>query len=184
MWDLDLSLEIISSWLDSMIDLGWIPREQILGDEARSRVPQEFQIQRPTVANPPTMFMAMHALIRRYYAVDDAELAKIVCTDDEEEEEVISVVVGVDGQSESALSAECGAKVSDTKERMKMFLVTYYQKLRIHVMWYEITQRSPYDEERSFRWAGRTEEHNLPSGLDDYPRFVNVTEFEEYKTRL
>merc|ERR1719411_1487226 len=36
MWDMDLSLDIISSWLDSMIDLGWIPREQILGDEARS----------------------------------------------------------------------------------------------------------------------------------------------------
>jgi len=45
-------------------------------------------------------------------------------------------------------------------------------------MWYEITQRSPHDEERSFRWAGRTEDHCLPSGLDDYPRFPNVTLYE------
>jgi mannosyl-oligosaccharide glucosidase len=37
-WDLELSLKIINSWFDSMTPSGWIPREQILGDEARSRV--------------------------------------------------------------------------------------------------------------------------------------------------
>jgi mannosyl-oligosaccharide glucosidase len=34
----DDSLEIIGSWLSLMDDQGWIAREQILGDEARSKV--------------------------------------------------------------------------------------------------------------------------------------------------
>lgn len=34
-------------------------REQILGAEARSRVPQQFLAQIPTVANPPTLFLPL-----------------------------------------------------------------------------------------------------------------------------
>lgn len=37
-WDNDLSLEIFKSWLKLADADGWIAREQILGDEARSRV--------------------------------------------------------------------------------------------------------------------------------------------------
>lgn len=37
-WDNDLSLEIFKSWLNLADEDGWIGREQILGDEARSRV--------------------------------------------------------------------------------------------------------------------------------------------------
>lgn len=44
LWDVDISLQVISSWLDSMIESGWIPREQILGHEARNRVPLAFQV--------------------------------------------------------------------------------------------------------------------------------------------
>lgn len=42
---------------------GWIEREQILGSEPASRVPTEFQVQRPDVANPPTMLLAVNALL-------------------------------------------------------------------------------------------------------------------------
>jgi hypothetical protein len=34
-------------------------REQILGDEARSRVPSEFVVQNPSHANPPSLFLAI-----------------------------------------------------------------------------------------------------------------------------
>ena len=42
---------------------GWIGREQILGLEARSKVPQEFQVQYPHYANPPTLFLIFDSLI-------------------------------------------------------------------------------------------------------------------------
>lgn len=37
-WDNDLSLEILKSWIDLIDSDGWVGREQILGEEARSRV--------------------------------------------------------------------------------------------------------------------------------------------------
>lgn len=37
-WNTDLTMEILKYWLNLMDSNGWIAREQILGDEARSRV--------------------------------------------------------------------------------------------------------------------------------------------------
>lgn len=37
-WDRKMSKEIIAHWLDLLNIDGWIPREQILGDEARRYV--------------------------------------------------------------------------------------------------------------------------------------------------
>lgn len=37
-WDINLSMDVIAHWLDLMNVDGWIPREQILGDEARRYV--------------------------------------------------------------------------------------------------------------------------------------------------
>ena len=173
MWNLDLSMEIIQSWLNSMNDMGWIPREQILGDEARSRVPQEFQIQRPHIANPPTMFLAINALVERYYASSDEVLAGIVCEDDDE---VLSAEVGTDG--ESVVNDACKIRISETRQSIKKFVGRNWDLLVLNFEWYRITQKSPNDPELSFRWAGRTQHHNLPSGLDDYPRYKNVTKNE------
>lgn len=38
---------------------------QILGEDARSRVPAEFVVQDPTAANPPTLFLALADMARR-----------------------------------------------------------------------------------------------------------------------
>ncbi|KAL7171743.1 hypothetical protein ACSBR2_036415 [Camellia fascicularis] len=62
-WDIHISLDIIGHWLDLMNVDGWIPREQILGDEARSKVPEEFIIQHPTNGNPPTLFLVLRDLV-------------------------------------------------------------------------------------------------------------------------
>ncbi|CAG8817242.1 19788_t:CDS:2, partial [Racocetra fulgida] len=40
-------------------------REQILGEEARSKVPREFQTQYPHYANPPTLLMPLEAFLDR-----------------------------------------------------------------------------------------------------------------------
>ncbi|OQR71857.1 mannosyl-oligosaccharide glucosidase-like [Tropilaelaps mercedesae] len=62
-WNAEISKDIISHWLDLMNVNGWIPREQILGEEALAMVPNEFVVQRSTNANPPTMFLAVQTLL-------------------------------------------------------------------------------------------------------------------------
>ncbi|CAG0884148.1 unnamed protein product [Cyprideis torosa] len=62
-WDKDIARDIISHWLDLMNVEGWIPREQILGREARERVPVEFITQKNTNANPPTLLLGIETLL-------------------------------------------------------------------------------------------------------------------------
>ncbi|TNN08126.1 Mannosyl-oligosaccharide glucosidase [Schistosoma japonicum] len=64
-WDPNLAMETVGSWLDLMNAHGWIPREQILGWEARSKVPSEFVIQSSDVANPPSLILTVEALLDR-----------------------------------------------------------------------------------------------------------------------
>ena len=49
-------------------------REQILGAEARSRVPDEFIPQLPEAANPPTLFLPLMALAQALHP--DASIAE------------------------------------------------------------------------------------------------------------
>jgi mannosyl-oligosaccharide glucosidase len=58
-FDPEISLDIITHWANLIDDSGWLAREQILGEEARSKVPAEFQIQYPHYANPPTLITAL-----------------------------------------------------------------------------------------------------------------------------
>ena len=78
-WDLELTLEIVQSWFKLMDSEGWIAREQILGPEARSKVPPEFQVQYPHYANPPTLFMIIERLAEKANSkvVSTADSAKI-----------------------------------------------------------------------------------------------------------
>lgn len=58
-WDVELALQSLGHWLDLLNAEGWIPREQILGWEARAVVPKEFIVQSTSVANPPTLILAI-----------------------------------------------------------------------------------------------------------------------------
>ncbi|EGC37795.1 hypothetical protein DICPUDRAFT_53711 [Dictyostelium purpureum] len=62
-FDIDLTIESLSHWFNIMNKNGWIPREQILGREAQSMVPDEFVKQSPIIANPPTIILAVNKLI-------------------------------------------------------------------------------------------------------------------------
>ena len=62
-WDPLITQDVIAHWLDLLNANGWIPREQILGIEARRKVPDEFVIQHAQNANPPTFFLAIESLI-------------------------------------------------------------------------------------------------------------------------
>lgn len=62
-WDVHICLDIVGHWLDLLNIDGWIPREQILGAEALSKVPEEFVLQHPTNGNPPTLFLVLRDLV-------------------------------------------------------------------------------------------------------------------------
>ncbi|VEL28242.1 unnamed protein product [Protopolystoma xenopodis] len=61
-WNIYLALETFGHWLDLMNIEGWIPREQILGWEARARVPERFIVQSNSVANPPALVLAIEVI--------------------------------------------------------------------------------------------------------------------------
>ncbi|KAK3166350.1 hypothetical protein QOZ80_1AG0044680 [Eleusine coracana subsp. coracana] len=78
-WDVHISMDIIGHWLDLLNSDGWIPREQILGAEALSKVPEEFVLQYPSNGNPPTLFLAIRDLASGIHAkkFSDEEAEKI-----------------------------------------------------------------------------------------------------------
>lgn len=65
-WDIDIELDIICHWFDLLNVEGWIPREQILGVEALSKVPEEFVTQHNSNANPPTFFLTLRKLLTQH----------------------------------------------------------------------------------------------------------------------
>lgn len=156
-WDIDLTLEIISSWYKTMDEDGWIPREQILGPEARSRVPEEFQVQYPHYANPPTPFLVIEDFMERLRAANGSRAVS---------KETLSE--GTPLQSAHIDNVELGED----------YLRNIYPLLRRQYDWFRKTQRGDlksYDREafsrkEAYRWRGRTETHVLTSGFDDYPR--------------
>ncbi|KAI1005259.1 putative mannosyl-oligosaccharide glucosidase [Podosphaera aphanis] len=153
-WDLDLALEIVKSWFNLMDDDGWIGREQILGAEARSKVPPEFQVQYPHYANPPTLFFIIDAVVAKLRALSENTLS-------ENEKEILK-----------------SNSVHLRNSRLAIdYLQELYPKLHKHYKWYRKTQagdtisydRTAFSKE-AYRWRGRSEQHILTSGLDDYPR--------------
>ncbi|CAA7057827.1 unnamed protein product [Microthlaspi erraticum] len=62
-WDFRITLEIVGHWLDLMNVEGWIPREQLLGAEALSKINPEYVVQDPDIANPPTLLLVLCELI-------------------------------------------------------------------------------------------------------------------------
>ena len=145
-WDMDLALEIVSSWFDLMDENGWIGREQILGPEARSKVPLEFQTQYPHYANPPTLFLVVQAIVAKF-------------------------------SGETPFSGAPSRYLNDPTAG-KAFLKAIYQKMKKHYEWFCRTQVGNLNNyqlpgsyfNQGYRWRGRTPQHILNSGLDDYPR--------------
>ncbi|KAK4669782.1 Processing alpha glucosidase I [Podospora pseudopauciseta] len=156
-WDTDLALEVIKSWFNLIDEDGWIGREQILGAEARSKVPQEFQTQYPHYANPPTLFLVVEQFVERLLNTNGTAAVH---------KERLS-------QSESLANASL-----ENPEVGLDYLRKIYPLLRRQFQWFRKTQkgdiksydREAYSTKEAYRWRGRTTTHCLTSGLDDYPR--------------
>ncbi|GAP91718.1 putative mannosyl-oligosaccharide glucosidase [Rosellinia necatrix] len=156
-WDTDLALEIVKSWYNLMDEDGWIAREQILGDEARSKVPEEFQVQYPHYANPPTLYLILEAFLDKLQKSNGSQKT-----------------------GKERLSAGDFLQTShiDNPELGLEYLRNLYPLLRRQYLWFKKTQfgdvkeydREAYSTKEAYRWRGRSVQHCLTSGLDDYPR--------------
>lgn len=142
-WDLDLAVEILRSWLNLMDQDGWIAREQILGPEARSKVPSEFQVQYPQFANPPSLFLMVENLVK-----------------------IVSGDVEYAGTSSRWLQDQSAA--NELLQDLYVSLKKHYAWFRRS----QKSDDSSTSEKglESYRWRGRDMDHTLTSGLDDYPR--------------
>lgn len=135
---------------------GWIAREQILGAEARSKVPPEFTVQYPHYANPPTLFIILEAFI------DKLDAKKNISTEE----------LGGD-----VLDSLRSGYVQE-KELGEAYIRSIYPLLKRHYFWYRKTQygdvksydREAFSTREAYRWRGRSIQHILTSGIDDYPR--------------
>lgn len=170
-WDNDLTLDILKSWIDLIDENGWVGREQILGEEARSKVPAEFQTQYPSYANPPTLPMAVTAFISRLKKRQDAEIL-------ESQLGLVGQTVFTASSDDPSVKAPIQSQYLANREAAQTYLQSIYPALRRHYLWFRRTQRGQLKEwgrkatsrVEAYRWRGRTEEHVLTSGLDDYPR--------------
>ncbi|KIL68625.1 glycoside hydrolase family 63 protein [Amanita muscaria Koide BX008] len=172
-WDNDFSLEILKNWIDLVDEDGWVAREQILGEEARSKVPAEFQTQVPNYANPPTLTMAVTAFIDRLKAHSAARGP----TDAD-----LGLDFGLDAGPQSYFSTGTDRKVEsrylEDPALAISFLKSIYEPLKRHFEWFRRTQRGQIKQygrtarsrTEGYRWRGRSESHVLTSGMDDYPR--------------
>jgi mannosyl-oligosaccharide glucosidase len=145
-WDIDLALDMVSSWFDLMDENGWIAREQILGPEARSKVPSEFQTQYPHYANPPTLFLVVEGFVARLSGVLPFSGAP-------------SVYLNNSTTGEAFLRAI----YPKMKKQYEWFCRTQKGDLKKY-------QVPGSNFSQGYRWRGRTPKHILTSGLDDYPR--------------
>ncbi|KII88765.1 glycoside hydrolase family 63 protein [Plicaturopsis crispa FD-325 SS-3] len=169
-WDNDFSLQILKDWIDLIDENGWVAREQILGEEARSKVPPEFQTQVPSFANPPTLTMAVTQFIARVKAS-----ASSGPTDED-------LGLGMGAGSQVPLSTpdvpSVGSQYLESPELAVSFLKSIYGPLKRHYDWFRRTQRGQIKQyarkarsrTEAYRWRGRSQEHVLTSGMDDYPR--------------
>lgn len=136
-WSQDLCIEILKSWVDTQDEQGWIPREQIRGEEAEGRVPAPFLNQNETIANPPSLLFPIVHLM------------------------------------ESVVNTP-----KETRDENPTYLALkyLYPKLVKWLRWMYRTQLgSGYPA-----WLGRSSDHNLASGLDDYPRAQVVNSEERH----
>ena len=157
-WDLDLAVEMLLSWFDLMDEDGWIAREQILGPEARSKVPPEFQTQNKTYANPPIMYMVVEMIFER-----------------------LSGLRAYLGKASQYIESAPG-EPKQLSEQALMLLQRLYNSMRLNYAWFRRTQIGSlehyhiqhldehYNFTEGYRWRGRTATHILTSGFDDYPR--------------
>lgn len=76
-FDTGIARDVIAHWLGLMDDDGYIAREQILGQSARRRVPDEFVVQHVEHANPPTLVLAIEKMLEAQTRAESSSLHEL-----------------------------------------------------------------------------------------------------------
>jgi mannosyl-oligosaccharide glucosidase len=152
-WNPSLSRVVVRHWLSRMDPNGWIPREQILGPEAVSKVPEQFRLQSPEIANPPAMLLTIENMLYPLEHLDEY------------------IEVNDDGSTTTTFDAT-------ERQNTLLFLKEIYPKFLLHYKWLKKSQSGQI--KGTFRWRGQTSTHCLASGLDDYPRAKYFTSEEKH----
>ena len=169
-WDLGLSADALSHWLGTLHGAseatdcagGWIPREQVLGEAARRRVPAEFLQQDVTVTNPPTLLLLLETMTR--YAED------------------------VDGSLPEAERKSARWLLNTLVPQYLYPRARAWLDWIVESQAVDPAMASSTDSGSSaaFRWRGRDPDEpklmptNFASGLDDYPRALFPSADEEH----
>ncbi|CAM9649573.1 unnamed protein product [Ectocarpus sp. 13 AM-2016] len=200
-WDRTTSVDVLGHWLSVMhvhdtagevagvgCSGGWLPREQILGEEARRRVPEAFVAQDVSVANPPTLLLVVEKLLSdlpERSSDEDSTPATETCTAE------------ADADAAGASSRGCSRVGDKQAQELELgeFLRKAYPVLDLWIRWLLITQRpgatgwggqakrAPLG---AFQWRGRDPGDDrlnaltLASGLDDYPRASHPSQNDEW----
>jgi mannosyl-oligosaccharide glucosidase len=139
-----------------MVLTNWIPLSH--------QVPAEFQTQYPSYANPPTLVLALTKYIAKLKAQTDAN--------------TLDSQLGFNSDVQLKVTDDIADAHLNSPDLAESYLRSIYPALRRHYLWFRRTQkgqlrewnRRPKSKTEAYRWRGRTEEHVLTSGLDDYPR--------------
>lgn len=137
---------------------------------ALHQVPKEFQTQVPNYANPPTLTMAVTAFIDRLKKYSPQ------ITDQD-----LGLDFGLGEQvplSGTPITHSIRSRYLEDHGMALEYLKSIYQPLKRHYDWFRRTQRGQIKQygrkarsrTEAYRWRGRSEEHVLTSGMDDYPR--------------
>ena len=139
-WDLELTLMILESWICLIDNQGWIAREQILGEEARSYVPSEFIVQNRLYANPPTLIcILIDSLINRF----------------------MDPMNDITTKSQTEINGN-DVKCDESAELILSFLTKHYPKMRNIWIWFRCTQhgnmkdwgRDKLNNQEGYCWKG------------------------------
>ena len=136
-----------------IISTSWV-HMQILGEEARARVPADFLVQSPDVANPPTLFLSLADMAQRVASTSSQQ-------ESDTQEELAFLKAGAAAQSLRILLGPSPAWQQPIAEAEQGMTVTEgsslfsaaYPRLLAWFEWFERTQTGPVPG--SFRWRGR-----------------------------
>jgi mannosyl-oligosaccharide glucosidase len=121
----------------------------------------------PTYANPPTLAMAVTAFIHRMQKLSPGGPS----------EADLGMDYGSDA-SQKAFGIQSDSVYLSSRDEAMTYLRSIYAPLKRHYEWFRRTQRGQIKQysrkarsrTEGYRWRGRSEQHVLTSGMDDYPR--------------